>query len=77
MSATISRNLHTRIRLLREDVNRLVTYKTNGVRINKKEYYETVRELYQARKLLHQELMQVPLEEFLKWLWEEYLKDTT
>lgn len=66
MTATISKNLHARIRLLREDVNRLVTYKTNGVRINKKEYYDTVKDLYQARKLLHQELLQVPLEEFLK-----------
>ena len=51
-----SKNLYRRLQLCKESVNNLKRDMANGVRVSKEDYYNCKQQLYQARKVLHNEI---------------------
>ena len=61
-----SKNLNSRIRILKQTVNRLIIAKDNGHKIDREQLQDCQQQLAICKQLCRQELLKAPLEELLR-----------
>ena len=63
-----SKNLNSRIRILKQTVNRLIVDRDNGNKVDRELLQDCQQQLAICKQLCRQEMLKAPLEELLQWV---------